>query len=60
MMEKLEPVIRSFGAVQRPYFTIFKPALDTSFRGVLRSLRNFARGTARRAFPRSPGRNNHA
>jgi hypothetical protein len=60
MLENVEHVFRSFGAVQRPYFTIFKPAPDTSFRGVLRSLRNFARATAARAVPRSGGRNGHA
>jgi hypothetical protein len=49
MVEKIEHVFRSFGAVQRPYFTIFKEATDTSFRGVLRSVRNFARGTVARA-----------
>jgi hypothetical protein len=49
MIESVEHVFRSFGAVQRPYFTIFKPAADTSFRGVLRSVRNFVRGTASRA-----------
>ena len=60
MLETVEHVFRSFGAVQRPYFTIFKPVPDTSFRGVLRSVRNFARGTAARAVPRSSGRNGHA
>jgi hypothetical protein len=48
MLENVERVFRSFGAVQRPYFTIFKPAPDTSFRGVLRSVRDFARGAAAR------------
>ena len=60
MLENVEHVFRSFGAVQRPYFTIFKPAPDTSFRGVLRSLRNFARAMVARAVPRVAGRNGHA
>jgi hypothetical protein len=60
MLENVEPLFRSFGAAQKPYFTIFKSAADTSFRGVLRSLRNFARGAAARAIPRPQEGNGRA
>jgi hypothetical protein len=48
MVETIERVFRSFGAVQRPFYTIFKPVPDTSFRGILRAVRNFARGAIAR------------
>jgi len=43
MIENIERVFRSFGAVQRPFFTIFKEAPDASFRSILRATRNFVR-----------------
>jgi hypothetical protein len=60
MVEKIEHAFRSFGASQTPLFTIFKPAPDASFRGVLRSLRNFVRGTAAHAVPRRGEGNSRA
>jgi hypothetical protein len=55
MLESVEHVFRSFGAVQRPYFTIFKQAPDATFRSVLRATRNFVRGSLSRAIARVPG-----
>jgi hypothetical protein len=57
MMQNIEHAFRSFGAVQRPYFTIFKQAPDTSFRSVLSSCRNFVRGTIGRLRARTRARN---
>jgi lipid II:glycine glycyltransferase (peptidoglycan interpeptide bridge formation enzyme) len=48
MIESIEHAFRGFGAIQRPYFTIFRQAKDTSFRGVLGSCRSFVRGTINR------------
>jgi len=59
ILEGIEHVFRSFGAVQRPYFTIFKEAPDATFRSVLRATRNFVRGTISRATARVGGSETH-
>jgi hypothetical protein len=47
MKEKFEHVYRSFGAVQTPYFNIYKQSTKVSLRDVLGSVRQFVRGKSR-------------
>ena len=55
MMANVEPVFRSFGAVQTPYFKLFKPPTTTSLREVCRVVRQFVRDKWRAVWP--PGLN---